>query len=61
MEASEGKSSPTISKVLQYCFSYDADGKKYVFNVTKIGATVVILFAVIFFLILVLKRKKTEN
>ena len=61
MEASEGKSSPTISKVLQYCFSYDADGKKYVFNVTKIGATVVILFAVIFFLILVLKRKKTEK
>lgn len=61
MEASEGKSSPTISKILEYCFSYDADGKKYVFNITKIAATAVILFAIIFFLILVLKRKKTQT
>ncbi|MBL6962205.1 MAG: SCO family protein [Bacteroidetes bacterium] len=63
MEASEGRSSPTISKVLDYCFSYDPDGKKYVFNITKIAATAVILFAVIFFLVLVFKRKKpqTEN
>ncbi|MFC2114531.1 SCO family protein [Bacteroidota bacterium] len=61
IEASKGQSSPTISKVLKYCFSYDADGKKYVFNITKISATAVILFALSFFLILVLKKKKTKT
>ncbi len=58
LEAAEGKSSPTISKVLQYCFSYDAEGKKYVFNVTRIAASVVILLALSFFLVLVFKKKK---
>lgn len=57
-EAAEGKSSPTINKVLKYCFSYDAEGKKYTLNITRIAATFVILFGLIFFLVLVLKKKK---
>ncbi len=59
IEASEGRSSPTINKVLQYCFSYDADGKKYVFNITKIAGTIILVGAFIFFLLLILKKKKS--
>jgi protein SCO1/2 len=59
-EASEGRSSATISKVLKFCFSYDAQGKKYVFNVTKITGFVVLGSALIFFLVLILKPKKRK-
>nr|NQU88895.1 SCO family protein [Bacteroidota bacterium] len=37
-EAAKGKSGPTINKILNYCFSYDPEGKKYVFNITKVSA-----------------------
>jgi len=58
IEASKGQSRPTINKVLDYCFSYDAEGKKYVFNITKIAATVILLTALSLFLYLVFTRKK---
>ena len=43
VEASEGRSGPTINKVLQYCFSYDPEGKKYVFNKINAPETLVML------------------
>jgi protein SCO1 len=58
VEAAQGKSGPTINKVLKYCFSYDAEGKKYVFNITKVSATVILFFALTLFLYLVFSRKK---
>lgn len=45
VEAQQGKSGPTINKMLNYCFSYDAAGKKYVFNVTKVSGTFIIFLA----------------
>jgi protein SCO1/2 len=43
-EATEGKVVPSIARVLQFCFSYDPEGRKYVFNMTRVmGAAVVIL------------------
>jgi protein SCO1/2 len=38
-EASKGKVGPTISRVLAYCYSYDPQGRKYVFNITKVAGT----------------------
>lgn len=62
VEASKGQSGPTINKVLRFCFSYDPVGQTYVFNVTKISATVILFFALIFLLYLVLKpKRKTES
>lgn len=64
VEASQGKSSPTINKVLNYCFSYDPHGKKYVFNITKVAGSVVIFFAALLLFIMLLnerKRKKKIN
>lgn len=59
-EARQGISSPAISKVLKFCFSYDAKGKKYVFNITKVTGIFVLSGALILFVILVFKPKKRK-
>jgi len=58
LEASEGRVGPTLSKVLRFCFSYDPQGRKYVFNTLKITGIVTLLFALSFILFLVLKGKR---
>jgi protein SCO1/2 len=58
MEASAGKTGPTISKVLLYCFRYDPEGKRYVFDILKVTATVTIFFGLIFVVWLVASSRK---
>lgn len=60
VESSKEVSGPTINKVLQFCFSYDPAGKKYVFNITKISGTIILSAALILLAFLVLKRKKVQ-
>jgi protein SCO1/2 len=57
-EASQGLSRPTITKVLEYCFSYDPQGQKYKLEITKVSATIILFFALVLFLVLVLKKKR---
>ncbi len=60
LEAAEGKSGPTINRVLQYCYSYDPEGQKYMLNITKVSATVIIFFGVVLLLVLFFfKKRKT--
>jgi protein SCO1/2 len=61
VEASEGKTGPTISKLVKLCYSYDAQGRKYVLNITRIagGSIIIILFA--FVAILSIKKKKKNK
>ncbi|MCF8372699.1 MAG: SCO family protein [Bacteroidales bacterium] len=61
VEAAAGRSGPTINKMLKYCFSYDAEGKKYVFNITKVGGSVVMFFALSLFLVLAFSKKKNKK
>ncbi len=60
IEASKGQSGPSINKILQYCYSYDPVGQTYVLNVTKVAGTLIIFFALVIFLILILKPKKNK-
>ncbi len=64
-EASQGRVGPTISKVLLYCFSYDPQGKRYVFNFMKVFGTVFLVFLGGFVLFLTYqtkyRRKKERN
>ena len=60
-EAAQGRSGPTITKMLNYCFSYDPAGKKYVFNMTKISGTIILLIAFIFLASLTLKGRKSKK
>ncbi len=57
IEASQEISGPTITKVLKYCFSYDAEGKKYVFNITKVTGTIILSAALLLFLILIIRKR----
>ena len=47
-EASEGRPGRSVGKLLLYCFSYDPEGRKYVFNILKVGGTATVLFAITF-------------
>lgn len=61
VEAAQGRSGPTINKVLNFCFSYDPEGKKYVFNITRIAATVIFGFAASLLLYLILSKKRRNH
>lgn len=61
IESSKGMSSPTINKIMQYCFSYDPVGQAYVLNVTKISGTLILFVAMLFFLVLIFKPKRKIN
>ena len=61
VESSKGMSAPTINKIMQYCFSYDPVGQAYVLNVTKISGTLILFFAVLFFLVLIFEPKRIIN
>ena len=60
-EAARGEAQPTINKFLKFCFSYDPAGRKYVLNTTSIGATVIILAALIFVFALTRRGRKSKS
>jgi protein SCO1/2 len=56
-EASKGVARPTISKALAFCYSYDPEGRTYVFNVTRLAGSIFVLAAGIFVAVLVFKDR----
>lgn len=58
VEAAEGKIGPSINRLLAICYSYDDQGNKFVFNVTRVSAIVILFFIVVIFLVLALSRVK---
>jgi len=60
-EAANGKIGPSINRLLAICYSYDAKGNQFVFNVTRVSAIVISFFIVLTFLVLVLIRKKPKT
>ncbi len=61
VEAAQGKSGPTINKVLNYCFSYDPEGKKYVLNITKISGSIILGLALILLFSMLYKGNKRKE
>lgn len=57
-EAKQGRLGSTIRKVVRFCFSYDPHQKRYVFNLLRIGATVILVTAGGFLLFLVVSGRK---
>jgi protein SCO1/2 len=56
-EASGGKVRPTISRALEFCYTYDPRSRGYVFSVTKFAGIVTLLLAGALVAFLVLKRR----
>lgn len=61
IEASKGVATPPITKMLAYCFSYDPDGNKYIFNINKVFGTIIFLGAGIFLAVLLFKKGKRNR
>ncbi len=49
-EAAEEKTGPTVARLLKYCFSYDPEGRRYVFNILRVVGTLLLLWIVGIFL-----------
>ncbi len=60
LDAEAGKTNPTIAKVLQFCFSYDPEGRGYTLNITRIAGTIMLLGIGIFLVVLVLGKRKNK-
>lgn len=56
VEAANGKIGPSLNRLLAVCYSYDATGNKFVFNVTRVSAILILFFLVLLFAYLTLKR-----
>jgi protein SCO1/2 len=66
VEAQKGQARPTINRIMEYCFSYDPEGRKYSLQVTKISATIIIFFSVSLLAFLLIrsrgkKRRMNDN
>ncbi|MFN4182052.1 MAG: SCO family protein [bacterium] len=60
-EADEEKPIFSVRRVVQFCFSYDPDSRRYVLNITRISGAVIALFALTFFLFLTFRAHRPAN
>lgn len=58
MEARQGKVGSAISKMVDYCFSFDPKSKSYTFNLLRVSATVIILSTGSFLAYLIVTGRK---
>ncbi len=61
VETAAGRSGPSFSRVLAYCYSFDPEGQRYVLNITKIAGTLILFFALVIFGGLVIFRPKNKR
>jgi protein SCO1 len=58
VEAGKGLPRPTISKVLEFCFAYDPQGKRYALEVTRVVGIIILFFSLILLISLILRPRK---
>lgn len=61
LDAEAGKTNPTIAKMLQFCFTYNPEGRNYSLNITRIVGSVMLLGIGAFILILFISNKKKKR
>lgn len=61
MEAKKEIVSTSIKKFLPFCFSYDPEGRRYVFSFTRFFAFFLTFTSLIFFVTLIILRKRKEK
>ena len=57
LEASEGKSAPTVSKILAFCYSYDVSSQHYALDILKLSAILILFFAVTLLVYLLIRSR----
>ncbi|MHB8875369.1 MAG: SCO family protein [Myxococcaceae bacterium] len=61
VEASEGRTGPTINKILKFCYSYDPSGQRYFLNVTRVAGVFTLLLLAGFVISLKLRGKTRQD
>jgi protein SCO1 len=64
IEAQRGIARPTISRVLDFCFSYDPSGRRYTLEVTKVSGVIILFCAFVLLGTLLIRsrvRKSKSN
>ncbi len=59
-EAAGGQVRPTISKMLAFCYTYDPEGRGYVFSVTRFAGAIILVLAIVFILFVIWGRSKRK-
>ena len=60
IEASEGTPTPTIARIVKFCFRDDPEGKTYVFNILKVFGGGILLLTIILVVYLSVKPRKEK-
>jgi protein SCO1/2 len=60
-EASQGRTGPTISRLLRFCYSYDPTGHRYSLDVTRVAAGFTVALAGGFGVAIALKGRKNRK
>jgi protein SCO1 len=63
IEAGKGRPMPTINRLLAFCYSYDPDGRKYVFSTLKVAGSVTLATLALFgsWLVISTRRDRKES
>jgi protein SCO1/2 len=62
IEAQKGIPQPTINKVLEFCYSYEPEGRRYTLEITKlVGVFMLIIIASLFLVLMVKNKKKIKD
>jgi protein SCO1/2 len=60
-EASQGRTGPTIARLLRFCFNYDPAGRRYSLAITRVSAAFTIMLAVGFGVAVGVTRKRRRK
>jgi protein SCO1 len=59
--AAQGIATPTVNRWLSFCFDYDAEGRRYALDVTRVGGAVVLLTTAVLLAALFLKGRSGKR
>ena len=60
-EAAQGRTGPTIARLLKFCFSYDPSGRRYSLAITRVAAAFTIILAAGYGVVLGVARKRRSK
>jgi protein SCO1/2 len=57
-EAAQGRTGPTVARLLRFCFSYDPAGRRYSLSITRVAAGFTVLLALGFGVTMAIRRRR---
>ena len=61
VEAQKGIPRPTINRLLEFCYSYDPSGRRYVLEVTKVSGVLILFMALVILTTLIIRSRTGKS